>query len=115
MEPQAGLAKVEPKGRVTIWTSTQSIFSIRSGVASSLGIPMSKVNVIGMTIGGGFGGKFGPLIHPYAVILSRITRRPVKMVLTPEEEMLDGRPAPGARLRGESGVKKDGTGVAHQA
>src|SRR5436190_2371850 len=115
IEPHACLAKVEPNGRVTIWTSTQSIFSIRSGVASSLGIPMSKVNVIGMTIGGGFGGKFGPLIHPYAVILSRITGRPVKMVLSREEEMLDGRPAPGAWFRIKTGVKKDGTVLARQA
>jgi xanthine dehydrogenase molybdenum-binding subunit len=115
IEPHACLAKVEPNGRVTIWTSTQSIFSIRSGVASSLGIPMSKVNVIGMTIGGGFGGKFGPLIHPYAVILSRITGRPVKMVLSREEEMLDGRPAPGAWIRVKTGVKNDGTVLARQA
>jgi CO/xanthine dehydrogenase Mo-binding subunit len=115
IEPHACLAKVEPNGRVTIWTSTQSIFSIRSGVASSLGIPMSKVNVIGMTIGGGFGGKFGPLIHPYAVILSRITGRPVKMILSREEEMLDGRPAPGAWFRVKTGVKKDGTILARQA
>jgi xanthine dehydrogenase molybdenum-binding subunit len=115
IEPHACLAKVEPNGRVTIWTSTQSIFSIRSGVASSLGIPMSKVNVIGMTIGGGFGGKFGPLIHPYAVILSRMTGRPVKMILTREEEMLDGRPAPGAWIRVKTGVKNDGTVLARQA
>src|SRR5206468_1672243 len=84
IEPHACLAKVEPNGRVTIWTSTQSIFSIRSGVASSLGIPMSKVNVVGMTIGGGFGGNFVPLIHPYAVILAQTTGRPVKMVLSRE-------------------------------
>jgi CO/xanthine dehydrogenase Mo-binding subunit len=115
IEPHACLAKVEPNGRVTIWTSTQSIFSIRSGVASSLGIPMAKVNVIGMTIGGGFGGKFGPLIHPYAVILARMTGRPVKMILTREEEMLDGRPAPGAWIRVKTGVKNDGTVLARQA
>src|SRR6266581_1360618 len=115
IEPHACLAKVEPNGRVTIWTSTQSIFSIRSGVASSLGIPISKVNVIGMTIGGGFGAKFGPLIHPYAVILSQATGRPVKIVLTREEEMLDGRPAPGAWIRVKTGAKKDGTILARQA
>jgi xanthine dehydrogenase molybdenum-binding subunit len=115
IEPHACLARVEPNGRVTIWTSTQSIFSIRSGVASSLGIPMAKVNVIGMTIGGGFGGKFGPLIHPYAVILSQITGHPVKMVLTREEEMLDGRPAPGAWIRVKTGVKNDGTVMARHA
>jgi xanthine dehydrogenase molybdenum-binding subunit len=115
IEPHACLAKMEPNGRVTVWTSTQSIFTIRSGVASSLGIPMSKVNVIGMTIGGGFGGKFGPLIHPYAVILSQITGRPVKMVMSREEEMLDGRPAPGAWIRVKTGVKNDGTILARQA
>lgn len=115
IEPHACLAKVEPNGRVTVWTSTQSIFSIRSGVASTLGIPMSKVNVIGMTIGGGFGGKFGPLIHPYAVILSQMTGRPVKLVLSREEEMLDGRPAPGAWIRVKTGAKKDGTILARQA
>jgi xanthine dehydrogenase molybdenum-binding subunit len=115
IEPHACLAKVEPNGRVTVWTSTQSINSIRSGVASSLGIPMSKVNVVGMTIGGGFGGKFGPLIHPYAVLLSQITGRPVKLVLSREEEMLDGRPAPGAWIKVKTGVKKDGTILAREA
>ncbi|HET9482159.1 MAG TPA: xanthine dehydrogenase family protein molybdopterin-binding subunit, partial [Candidatus Polarisedimenticolia bacterium] len=115
IEPHACLARAEPNGRVTIWTSTQSIFSIRSGVASSLGLPMAKVNVIGMTIGGGFGGKFGPLIHPYAVILSQATGRPVKLILSREEEMLDGRPAPGAWIRVKTGVKKDGTVLARQA
>jgi xanthine dehydrogenase molybdenum-binding subunit len=115
IEPHACLAKAEPNGRVTIWTSTQSIFSIRSGVASSLGLPIAKVNVIGMTIGGGFGGKFGPLIHPYAVLLSQATGRPVKMVLSREEEMLDGRPAPGAWIRVKTGVKKDGTILAREA
>ncbi len=115
LEPHACLAKVEPNGRVTVWTSTQSIFSIRSGVASSLGIPMSKVNVVGMTIGGGFGGKFGPLIHTYAVILSQMTGHPVKIVMSREEEMLDGRPAPGAWFRIKTGVKKDGTVLARHA
>src|SRR5262249_10701853 len=98
-----------------VWSSTQAICWIRSGVDSSLGIPMSKVNVVGMTIGGGFGGKFGPLIHPYAVILSQMTNRPVKIVLSREEEMLDGRPAPGAWIRVKTGAKKDGTILARHA
>jgi CO/xanthine dehydrogenase Mo-binding subunit len=115
IEPHACLAKVEPNGRVTVWTSTQSIFAIRSGVASSLGIPQSRVNVIGTTIGGGFGAKFGTLVHTYAVLLSQRTGRPVKIVYTREEELLDGRPAPGAVIRVKTGVKKDGTILARQA
>ncbi|MFN3651599.1 MAG: xanthine dehydrogenase family protein molybdopterin-binding subunit [Armatimonadota bacterium] len=115
IEPHACVARVDASGKVTIWTSTQSIFAIRSGVASSLGIPASDINVIGQTIGGGFGGKFGTLVHPYAVLLAQMTGRPVKIVYSREEEMLDGRPAPAATIWVKTGVKKDGTVTARQA
>jgi len=115
IEPHACVARVDPSGKVTVWTSTQSIFAIRSGIASSLGIPPSQINVIGQTIGGGFGGKFGVLVHPYAVLLSQLTGRPVKIVYSREEEMLDGRPAPGAVIWVKTGIKKDGTITARQA
>lgn len=115
LEPHACVAYVDPSGKVTVWTSTQSIFGIRSGLSSSLGIPVHRINVIGTTLGGGFGGKFSLLVHPYAVILSQITRQPVKIVYSREEEFLDGRPAPAALITVKTGVKKDGTIVARQA
>jgi xanthine dehydrogenase molybdenum-binding subunit len=115
IEPHACIARVEPSGKVTCWTSTQSIFAIRQGIASSLGIPPNDINVVGQTIGGGFGGKFGTLVHPYAVLFAQLTGRPVKIVYTREEEMLDGRPAPGAVIWVKTGVKRDGTITARQA
>lgn len=115
IEPHACVARVDPSGKVYVWTSTQSIFAIRSGIASSLGIPQSNINVIGQTIGGGFGGKFGTLVHPYAVLMAQLTGRPVKIVYTREEEMLDGRPAPGATIWVKTGVKRDGSVTARQA
>jgi CO/xanthine dehydrogenase Mo-binding subunit len=115
IEPHACLARVDPSGKVTVWTATQSIFAIRNGIASSLGIPQSRINVIGQTIGGGFGGKFGSLVHPYAVLMSQLTGRPVKIVYSREEEMVDGRPAPGATIWVKTGLKKDGTVTARQA
>jgi CO/xanthine dehydrogenase Mo-binding subunit len=115
LEPHAVLAVVEPTGKVNVWTSTQSIFAIRSGIASSLGIDQSDVNVTGTTIGGGFGAKFGMMLHPHAVVLARMTGRPVKMVYSREEEFLDGRPAPGLVIWLKTGAKKDGTLVARQA
>ncbi|MBI4530135.1 MAG: xanthine dehydrogenase family protein molybdopterin-binding subunit [Candidatus Latescibacteria bacterium] len=115
IEPHAVVASVDPSGRVTVWTSTQGIFAIRAGVSSSLGIPMSKINVIGSTIGGGFGGKFGMLVHPYAVLLSQRTGKPVKIVMSREEEFLDGRPAPGALMWVKTGVQRDGTMTARQS
>lgn len=115
IEPHACVARVDPNGHVTVWTSTQSIFAIRSGVASSLGLNPADVNVIGQTIGGGFGGKFGTLIHPYAVLMAQYTGRPVKIVYSREQEMLDGRPAPAATIWVKTGIKKDGTVTARQA
>jgi len=112
LEPQATIASVDEKGKITVWTSTQGIFAVRSNIARSLGIPLSRINVIGMTIGGGFGGKYGGITDVYAVLLSLFTHRPAKIVYTREEEFLDANPAPGLYVRIKTGVKKDGTLVA---
>ena len=112
LEPQAAIASVDEKGKITVWTSTQGIFAVRSNIARSLGIPLSRINVIGTTIGGGFGGKYGGITDVYAVLLSLFTHRPVKIVYTREEEFLDANPAPGLYVRIKTGVKKDGTLVA---
>lgn len=115
IEPQVAIGDVAPDGRVTCWTSTQGIFSVRSNLARTLDIPEHKINVIGMTIGGGFGAKFGGVVDTYAVMLSQATGHPVKVVYTREEEFLDGRPAPGLVMTIKTGVRKDGKILARQA
>jgi CO/xanthine dehydrogenase Mo-binding subunit len=115
IEPQTTVAEVAPDGKVTVWTSTQGHFAVRSNLANSLRIPVSKINVHGMTVGGGFGAKFGGIVDTYCVLLAQKARRPVKVVYTRHEEFLDARPAPGAVITVKTGVKKDGTITARQA
>lgn len=115
IEPQIAIADVDPTGKVTVWTSTQGHFAVRSNLAKSLNIPLSKINVIGMTIGGGFGAKFGGIVDTYAVLLAMKARRPVKVAYTRREEFLDATPAPGAVITVKTGVKRDGTIVARKA
>lgn len=115
IEPQSTIAEVARDGSITVWTSTQGHFAVRSNLANSLRIPLSKINVIGMTIGGGFGAKFGGIVDTYCVLLAQKAHRPVKVVYTREEEFLDARPAPGAVITVKTGVKNDGTIVARQA
>ncbi len=112
LEPQAAIAAVDESGKITVWTSTQGHFAVRSNIARSLGLPLSRIKVIGMTIGGGFGGKFGGIVDVYAVLLALFTRRPAKIVYTREEELLDSSPAPSLYVRIKTGVKKDGTIIA---
>ena len=115
IEPQVAIADVDPSGKVTCWTSTQSIFSVRSNLARTLDIPPHRINVIGMTIGGGFGAKFGGVVDTYAVMLSQVTGHPVKILYNREEEFLDGRPAPGLVMTIKTGVRKDGKILARKA
>src|SRR5437773_7543310 len=44
---------------LTVWASTQGIFSVRDELAETLGIPKAKVYVVTEYMGGGFGAKFG--------------------------------------------------------
>jgi len=116
LEPHASVADWNAaSGRMTVWTSTQSQFPVRRAVARSLQLPMSRVRVIGMAVGGGFGGKGSPLLEPVTAELSRRCRRPVKMVMTREEEFLANRPCGGSVLELRTGVKRNGELVALEA
>jgi CO/xanthine dehydrogenase Mo-binding subunit len=115
LEPHAAIAKYDPTGRVTIWSSTQGSFACRAEVANVLHLPQARVKVIPMECGGGFGGKIRALTEPLAVLLSRATRRPVSLIMTRREELQAGMPAPGVTIRLKTGVKKDGTPLALEA
>ena len=112
IEPHAAIADYDPHGRITIWASTQGSFQTRGEVADVLQIPESRIKVIPMECGGGFGGKIRALVEPLAVLLSKATARPVSLIMTRREELLAGMPAPGVIIRLKTGVKRDGTPVA---
>ncbi|HET7769127.1 MAG TPA: xanthine dehydrogenase family protein molybdopterin-binding subunit [Chloroflexota bacterium] len=114
IEPHVSVADIARDGKVTVYTSTQGHFAVRSNLANSLRLPLSKINVVGMTIGGGFGAKFGGIVDAYAVLLAQKALRPVKITYTREEEFLDARPAPGAVIHVKTGVTKDQRIVARQ-
>ena len=116
MEPHVSVASVDSAGKVTVWASTQGPFAIRSGIAGTLGIPLSQINVIPTIMGGGFGGRFGvTMTHVPAVLLSQKTGRPVRVQVTRKEEFLDGRPAPGCVIKMKTGATKTGDILACQA
>ena len=84
---------------MTIWCSSQGHFGIRDQVSTLLGIPVSKIKVVPMEIGGGFGGKLRTYLEPVAALLSKKSGRPVKMAMTRAEVLeATGRP-PGATSR----------------
>jgi xanthine dehydrogenase YagR molybdenum-binding subunit len=96
--------------RLTLWESTQGVYSIQSGLAQGLGLPLANVRVIGHYMGGGFGSKLQPGKYTViAALLARKTARPVKLFLSREETMLCVGNRPGATMRVKAGAKSDGT------
>jgi CO/xanthine dehydrogenase Mo-binding subunit len=114
LEPHASLAAWEG-GRLTVWTSSQAQFGVRQALGAALGLPLSRIRVIVPPVGGGFGGKGGVMLEPVAAELSRRCGRPVKMVMSREEEFTGSRPCGGSVLELRTGVKQDGTITALQA
>jgi CO/xanthine dehydrogenase Mo-binding subunit len=116
LEPHVSVASADPAtGRVTVWTSTQAQFNQRSELAYILGLHMSQVRVIGLPVGGAFGGKNALCVEPICAELARRTGRPVKIAVSRRDDFFATRPCGGAVLELKTGVKKDGTVVAVRA
>jgi CO/xanthine dehydrogenase Mo-binding subunit len=101
-------------GRLRIHTDTQAAFFTLDNAALILGVPFGKLQVIGGTVGGGFGGKVDVIVEPIACIAAMATNRPVKFVYGREEEMQVSSPRAAERIYIKDGVMNDGRIVARQ-
>jgi CO/xanthine dehydrogenase Mo-binding subunit len=112
IEPHACVARYGQDGRATVWCSTQGPFVVREACAAILGMDAAHIKVIPSEIGGGFGGKIVVYLEPLAILLSRRTNRPVKIVMTRDEVFRASGPTSGSKVRVKFGAKRDGTLVA---
>ncbi len=113
IEPHACLVS-HADGKVTVWSSSQGQFMVRAMCSLMSGIPQSDIRAIPAEIGGGFGGKTIVYLEPVALLLSKKSGRPVKMMMTREEVMRASGPTSGSSSTVKIGAKKDGTIVAAQ-
>ena len=108
IEPHVTVAAPEPGGVIAIWSPTQGHRFVRDEVAKILQVPTSKVRVVSMPVGGGFGGKV-VLLEPLAALLALRLHRPIQLALTRSEEFQVGRPAPASYTDIKLGATRDGT------
>lgn len=117
LEPEAVLAEPAEQGGVRIVGSVQNVFSSRRSVAAALCLDLNKVQVIQATLGGSFGGKDEVMTSMCcrAALLSLKTGKPVKIVNTREESMLESYKRHPYTLYYKWGARKDGTITAMEA
>jgi xanthine dehydrogenase molybdenum-binding subunit len=115
IEPHNATALWNADDQLTIWCSTQGAFTVRAQVAELLQIPLSRVKVVPMEIGGGFGGKIRVYLEPVAAALSRKTGRPVKLTMNRAEVFEGTGPTPGSYIKVKLGADRSGRLTAGQA
>jgi aerobic carbon-monoxide dehydrogenase large subunit len=90
LETRGVLAAPDPiGGGLTVWTSTQVPFAVRSGIAPVVRLPEERIRVIVPDVGGGFGVKGH--VYPEEILVPAVARRldrPVKWVETRHEHCL---------------------------
>lgn len=109
METHCAVASFDHAGKLTVWTSTQSSYFIQALLAEMLGMREGDVRVIKPPTGGGFGSKFELDAAQFcAALLSQKVCRPVKIVLTREEEFTTTKRRTPMFYSSKLGATKDG-------
>ncbi len=110
IEPHSATALWSTDGSVTIWCSTQGHFALRDHTAAILGVSVSKVKIVPMEIGGGFGGKgqSGAYLEPVVAVLSRKSGQPVKLTMTRAEVFEGTGPTSASHIRVKMGATREG-------
>ena len=115
IEPQNGAAFWNTNGELTIWVSTQGAFTTRDALAGVLDLPVSKVKVVPMEIGGGFGGKIPIYLEPLTALLSKKAGATVKSAMSRAEVFEATGPTSGSYMHVKMGATNDGKIVVAEA
>lgn len=108
METKSCVCDPAPDGSITVYPTTQSIHNVRQLLGEIFSIPLHKVNVKRVAIGGTFGSSIQMnSIIPICVALALKAKRPVKLVSTREEDMYD-HVRYQTKLKLKIGVTRDG-------
>jgi CO/xanthine dehydrogenase Mo-binding subunit len=110
LEPQGMVAVPDGAGGIVVHGSLQSPFYVQRAVATALGADLARIRVVQAVTGGAFGGKDDAAALPaaQAALLAAATGRPVRLLLSREEDMAASSKRHPARVRFRLGATPDG-------
>jgi carbon-monoxide dehydrogenase large subunit len=116
IEANAIVAEPDGEGGLTMWTSTQVPFEVRTQVAAALGLPDAKVRVVAGDVGGAFGAKL--MTYPEQSVIAAVAmkvKRPVRWFEYRTENMVAMTHGRGLVQNVALGARSDGTLVGMEA
>lgn len=114
IEPNGMIAVPDGMGGMSVYGSMQCPFYVQKGVASALGCDLAQARIVQTATGGGFGGKEDAPSAPGAqvALLAQATGRPVRLILSREEDMAVMSKRHPARIRCRTAATREGELVA---
>ncbi len=94
--------------KLTMWASSQTPFGTREQLAKTFDMPLEKVHLKQIYLGGGFGGK---IYNRQAIEVAKIAKlcgKPVQLVWSRKEEFMYDRFRTAALMKATSGVDSNG-------
>ena len=113
LESHTCVVWIDEDGIAQIWASNKAPYSLRQQMSDFSDLPLDRFQVNFATIGGDFGGKGSPMEIPLCYYLALKSERPVKMVMDYVDEFTAANPRHASTMYVKTGVKRDGTLVAH--
>jgi carbon-monoxide dehydrogenase large subunit len=115
LEPHATVVNINESGRAEFWHANKAIFRTKEEVAQIIDLPPEQVLFHAISVGGDFGAKGSPGDAPAGYHIAKQTGRPVKFIMTNQEELTASTPRHPSVITVKSGVMRDGTIVAREA
>lgn len=112
LEPECSIARMSDDGRMEVYVGSQIAYADRKQVAAALGWAEERVRIIGMLIGGGFGGKEDIMGQIHSALLAWKTGKPVKILYDRNESLIVHPKRHATQIRVKIGARKTGELVA---
>ncbi|MEG1772566.1 MAG: molybdopterin cofactor-binding domain-containing protein [Clostridia bacterium] len=108
LETKGAVCAPEPDGSLTVYATAQSIHANRQLLGRVLNMPLSKINVKKITIGGAFGSSIQVnTLTPICAALALKADRPIKLIGSREGDFYSHHKYP-TKFDVKMGVSKDG-------
>ncbi|MDP2792405.1 MAG: molybdopterin-dependent oxidoreductase, partial [Rectinemataceae bacterium] len=115
LEPESCIATVDEAGFLTVYVASQGPPMDIAEISHVVGRPVDTIRIVGMPMGGGFGGKEDISVQIIAALGTLATGRPVKYTFTRRESIRASGKRHSTRLHYKTGVTSDGLLTAVEA
>ncbi len=115
MEPHGCLVWIDDTGRLNAYAPNKAPHRLKINLSDALGIATNQIVIHHSVVGGDFGGKGSPMDVPLCYFFAKMTGKPVRATMSYAEELAAGNPRHASVSYLRTGLKENGTIVAHEA